>query len=247
MRNRDGIIQQGAGRGLSFNARGSTAGMLLGTTEPELQMALETVLVEGGCFYDVGANVGFFSVIAARLVGAKGKVVAFDPLPSNIDAILHNANLNDFKQIETREIALGAEDGTAEFIVSSDPNWGRLASVGTPDAIIGRKQVSVRTIDRLVSGGDQPPAVMKIDVEGAEVEVLRGARATIVAYRPIIFIDLHGTNEAVKRFFDSLDYELAVFGSPKTITEVGWDAQVVALPSGVDSSRLSSIIAQKAG
>jgi hypothetical protein len=63
------------------------AGYRLGTTEPLVQASLERHLVEGDVLYDVGANVGFFSLLGARLVGPRGTVVAFEPLPRNVDAL----------------------------------------------------------------------------------------------------------------------------------------------------------------
>src|SRR6185436_8641628 len=77
-RNQEGQIQQGEGRGLKFNAAGANAGYLLGTSEPSVQSALAALILPKMTVYDVGANVGFFSVIAARLVGSHGHVVAFE-------------------------------------------------------------------------------------------------------------------------------------------------------------------------
>jgi FkbM family methyltransferase len=231
MRNRDGVIQQGAGKGLRFNAAGSTAGMILGTTEPELQIALKLLLKPGMCVYDVGANVGFFSVIAARFVGSAGHVFSFDPLPSNIKAVAHNARLNGFDHISGNEIALGKVDGAASFIISSDPNWGRLASVGKPGAVIGESKVRVRRIDSLVAEGLTPPSAMKVDVEGAEIDVLEGARDTLRSARPLLFIDLHGTNERVAEILSELDYDARVFrGDGIRIGDASWDSQIIALP-----------------
>jgi FkbM family methyltransferase len=232
MRNRDSVIQQGIGKGLLFNAAESTAGMALGTTEPELQAAFALFLKPGMTLYDIGANVGFFSVIAARLVGATGRVVAFDPLPSNIAAIAHNANLNGFERVIGKELALGKVDGEASFIVSADPNWGRLASLGkTPEAVRGELKVTVRRIDTVVSEGLAPPDAIKMDVEGAEVDVLEGASETLRSSRPILFIDLHGTNQRVAAILSALDYDARVSGGDgKSIVDARWDVQVVAVP-----------------
>src|SRR5947207_7653250 len=65
---RDGTIQQGIGRGLRFNPGGSNAGYVLGTFEPLMQEALQRIVQPGMCVYDVGANVGFISILAAKLV-----------------------------------------------------------------------------------------------------------------------------------------------------------------------------------
>ncbi|MGH7286362.1 MAG: FkbM family methyltransferase [Polyangiaceae bacterium] len=230
-RQHDGTIQQGAGKGLRFNVGGSTAGMILGTTEPELQRALASLLQPGMCFYDVGANVGFFSVIAARLVGDRGKVVAFDPLPSNVAAVSRNAQLNGFAHVDVKELAVGRADERQAFIISSDPNWGRLATVGVPDAVIGEQQVEVRRLDQLVADGLRPPTVVKIDVEGAEIDVLEGARQVLDQARPILFIDLHGTNARIAELLSGSRYVARAFGKrDDLLTAVPWDAQVAAIP-----------------
>jgi FkbM family methyltransferase len=110
----------------------------------------------GMSFYDVGANIGFFSDTESRARGGGGRVFAFDPLPSNIKAVAHNAALNGFEQIVGKPMALGKTDGEASFIVSADPNWGKLASVGMPGAVVAESKVSVRRIDSLASEGYTP-------------------------------------------------------------------------------------------
>lgn len=87
VRNQDGEIQQGVGRGLRFNTGKSIAGYLLGTAEPDMQAALKNLVRPGMSVYDLGANVGFLSMIAAHLVGPEGRVIVFEPLPANADRL----------------------------------------------------------------------------------------------------------------------------------------------------------------
>jgi FkbM family methyltransferase len=232
MRHRDGVIQQGAGKGLRFNAGASNAGQMLGTSEPGLQAAFELFVQRGMTVFDVGANVGFYSTISARLVGAAGAVVAFEPLPANVAAVKHNAHLNSFAQVAIQSLALGKEDGTAKFALSSDPNWGSLASVGTPAASIGELEVRVARLDSLIRQGAVPrPDLMKIDVEGAEVDLLEGAAETLRSARPTLFIDLHGTNAPIDRILQEHDYERRILGGGRTsLTDAEWYAEVIAVP-----------------
>ncbi len=81
VKGQDAVILRGAGQGLRFNVAGSHSAFILGNHEPEVQELLESVLRPGMTYYDVGANVGFFAIIAARLVGPSGHVVCFEPLP----------------------------------------------------------------------------------------------------------------------------------------------------------------------
>jgi FkbM family methyltransferase len=209
MRNRDSVIQKGSGKGLQFNAGSSNAGYVLGTTEGSLQEALRLVLRPGATFYDVGANVGFLAVIGARLVGPSGLVHAFEPLPENVRWLRHNIALNGSPNVTVHAVALGKADGTADFHIGEDPNWGSLASPADGHEAMA---VQVRRLDSLVTEGLPAPQVMKIDIEGGEIDMLLSAAGTLRAARPLLFIDLHGTNAGVADVLEPLDYDLHVFG-----------------------------------
>jgi FkbM family methyltransferase len=228
-----GIIMQGVGRGLRFNPGNSNAGFVLGTSEPGLQNMLKNFLKPGMTFYDLGANVGFLTVIAARLVGPSGKVVSFEPVSSNLKQIEHNLKLNDFRNVVVRSEALGGIDGQGRFLLSTEPNFGKLESAGLPPVKhCGDTTVVVRTLDSIASEQRLPaPDVIKIDVEGAETEVLRGATSVLKTARPILLIELHGTNRDVSDLLDRLDYSCAVLGNQAPISEASWNAHVVAVPS----------------
>jgi FkbM family methyltransferase len=233
LRNRDLEIQYGLGRGLRFNAGGSAAGYLLGTWQPSIQAALGILIREGATFYDVGANVGFFSVIGARLAGPAGKVVCFEPVPDNFRQIRHNAMLNGFSNIEVVETALGSVNGERPFWTSAEPTWGKLASTAkVPDKLTGEIKVAVKRLDGILASTDlRSPQVIKIDVEGAEVDVLSGALETLRACRPRLLIELHGTNAEVANFLSELDYKALTLGECAPIAGAHWNADVVAIPS----------------
>lgn len=239
VRRGDRIVVRGVGQGLRFNASGSNAGYILGTSEPHVQQALALLVDGGDVVYDIGANIGFFSILAARLTGPTGHVVAFDPLASNAERIVHNSSLNGFDWVEVRTIAVGREDGDARFLVSEVSSWGRLASTGRHEGHTGETGVRVQTLDSIVASGTRPPQVVKIDVEGAEADVLDGARVTIGAHRPRLIIELHGTNAAVADRLDSLGYAGIVIGDTATVRKAQWNAHVVALPS--DDGRTAAL------
>lgn len=83
------------------------SGLVRGTLETSVQEAMRRLLPRGGVFFDVGANIGFFSLIAARLVGPDGKVVAFEPVPATAALISENAQRNGLATIDVRERAVG--------------------------------------------------------------------------------------------------------------------------------------------
>lgn len=232
VKSQDGRILHGVGQGLRFNVANSHSGFLLGSHETEVQQVLRSVLRPGMVYYDVGANVGFFAVIAARLVGPSGRVFCFEPLPANARQIEYNAKLNGFSSIVARSEALGGSNRSETFSLSAEPTWGALATVGkAPDKASGEMQVTVRTLDSLCGADGLPyPDLMKIDVEGAEEEMLMGAQETLSASRPLLVIELHGTNAGVTAVLDRLKYDYAVLGSSISVRDVPWDANIIAAP-----------------
>lgn len=241
-KHRDGVIQQGIGRGLRFNNGGSNPSYLLGTAEPETQAALAALVQPGMRVYDVGANVGFFSMIAARLVGPGGHVVCFEPLPINASQIIHNALLNGFTNVLVLDDALGAQEGKSRFLISHRSTHGHLASGGSVWRQVGELTVAVRRLDVLIAEAGLPtPDLIKIDVEGTEADVLAGAAQTLATARPLLLIELHGTNEAVGRALAGQGYSAAVLGSRARVIESSWDSNVIAVPQ--ERADLASVLA----
>src|SRR5437773_4270090 len=118
LRNREGFIQRGLGRGLRFDGAQSAVGFLLGTRDMDVQYALARLLRHGMTVFDIGANVGFTAILAARQVLPGGKVVCFEPLEANAQQIRRNAELNGFDCVQIHRLALGSADGQAEFLAS---------------------------------------------------------------------------------------------------------------------------------
>ncbi len=238
IRSGEHTIPQGAGKGLRFAPGSSHAGYALGTSEPHVQRALELLLKPGMVVFDVGAHVGFFSVIAANLVGSHGQVVCFEPLEENCRLIKRNAELNGFPHISIRCEALGDSDGKARFVTSSVAAWGRLAHISDHVANqTGEVAVDVRRLDGLLAERlVQPPDFIKLDVEGAETAVLAGAADVLAHHTPVLLIELHGTNREVADILERHGYRTIVLGSGTGIRSAPWDAHVVALPALLQSA-----------
>ena len=96
LRGKEFEIRSGVGKGLFINVGSSAAAYVLGTFKPDLQSFLSSTVKEGSVFYDVGANVGFFSLLAARLVGPQGKIISFEPLSDNLIKLRENVIRNQF-------------------------------------------------------------------------------------------------------------------------------------------------------
>jgi FkbM family methyltransferase len=225
VRGRTATIQRGAGKGLRFNPGNANPGYALGTTEPDVQAALVEYVKPGDVFYDVGANVGFLSVIAARL-GAH--VVAFEPLPENADVLEKNASLNGLN-VQVVRLALSDRDGEADLQLGDEPTWAKL---NTPETQYkaeveskGRLRVRVARLDALDL---PPPDMVKLDVEGAEVQALRGMEETLRNHAPKLLIELHHTNEQIANLLERFGYRARTLkGEP--LRTAAWHSHVLAI------------------
>jgi FkbM family methyltransferase len=210
------IIARGPAAGLRIDATGRNAGYALGTSDPHEQEWLSRNLSAGDVLFDVGANIGFFTLLGGRLVGAGGAVVAFEPLPQNLVQLRKNVALNEFRQIMVVGAAVSDELGRASLVVP--PGRRDAAHLMRPreGGELPTIDVQVVTIDHwLGESGTRPPTVLKVDVEGAEINVLRGAQGTIEAWHPKILVEVHWLGQ---RFVEYVNGELEPLGySARTI------------------------------
>lgn len=191
---RDGL---GAGLQLTIDPR-YEANYVDGTYEPALQKCLAANLWRGQVFYDIGAHIGFMSLVGARLIGAAGKVYAFEADPVNALRISHHAALNGLAQIDVIGSAVWSECTSLAFqrdSASSSGNRGVVVGVGPKGAIPEIVRVEATTVDAFVLE-HLPPAVIKIDVEGAESEVLKGADRVTREVKPVVICEIHNNNAA---------------------------------------------------
>jgi len=185
-------VQSGPARGLwlHLNPRTGTT-YFEGHGEPGVQEALRQHLCPGMTFYDIGANIGFFSLLAARLVGKAGRVVAFEADPEIAARLREHVARNEFDRITVEEKAVWSEAKTVFFArtdptTSPDRGLGHVVSSSGGDAI----RVSAESLDDY-TWTQAPPDFLKCDVEGAEVEVFRGAQRLLKKKRPGIICEVH--------------------------------------------------------
>ncbi len=232
IRNRDGVISQGLGKGLKFNVGNSIAGYLIGTQEPQVQAATGLMVKPGMVAYDLGANVGYLTVIMSRLVGDAGKVIAFEPWDKNVRTIEHNISMNGLRNIQVRTEAIGKADAKATFSTADFATTGKLEAYHIDQVQGESREVSVRSLDSLIEKGEVPPPdFIKMDIEGAEVDGLRGAEKLLAGKRPIVLIELHNTNSEVNALLAAANYESIVLGSKETILQGHWNVQILAIPA----------------
>jgi FkbM family methyltransferase len=181
----------GVGSGLRFDPGSSNCLYASGNNELPVQQALASCLERDAVFYDIGANVGFFTVIAARLVGPGGSVYAFEPVPENAAYIQLNVDLNRFRNVTVVRKAVSSSPGQGQLWLAEYAGGGALTTAAVPPDATQLIDVDLVSIDDLVFQQKwRPPAVVKIDVEGAEIEVLQGMLRTLREIRPVVLYEI---------------------------------------------------------
>jgi FkbM family methyltransferase len=202
-------IKRGHGAGLRLAAAGAKAAFTVGTDEEAVQDELARTLAPGAVVYDVGANVGFLTLIAARLVGPAGHVYAFEPIPANAAAIERNVALNGLANVTVLELALSNHEGEAVLHIPDVNQGAALADVDHGFDPADEITVRIAALDALrLQEQLRDPDVVKLDVEGAELLVLDGMRATLREHRPALICELHHTREAIEALLPALGYEI---------------------------------------
>lgn len=174
--------------------------------ETRIGAVIEKHLSEGAVFVDAGANIGYFSLQAASVVGSTGAVVAFEPIARVAQQITKSASVNQFNNITVRPVALGSQPGTLTLSLMS----GNIGGSSLVKDIPGSKKeiVEVTTLDIELSNQTRVD-VIKIDVEGYELEVLQGAKRVLDIHRPVLVME-----------FSPSVYEKRDSGNAKSILEL---------------------------
>jgi FkbM family methyltransferase len=163
----------------------------LGTYEMELQQAVADWVKPGMVAYDLGANIGYVSLLLARAVGPTGKVFAFEALPANQERLTDNLNLNSIKNIKLISKAVADKSGTIAFMVHSSSGMGKIFE--SDGEHLNKISVEAVSIDDFVFQNNNPgPQLIKMDIEGGEVLALGGMARLLKEIRPVLLIELHG-------------------------------------------------------
>jgi len=166
----------------------------------------------GDVFLDVGAYIGWYTIQAAKAVGPSGMVVALEPHAYNRNQLEENLALNGLVDCRVLPMAAWSEGTEIGWHADDDvPVWSRV------DRASHARSVQAVSIDSLVSeAGLTDVNWIKMDIEGAEIEALEGAKKTLERFRPVLFIEIHETLDPVRRFLEGFGYviEKSEFDQP---------------------------------
>jgi FkbM family methyltransferase len=208
-----------------------------GEWQPEVWDAVVAALPKDGIFLDVGAHIGIFTLKASRQVGPGGKAIAFEPNPETAALLRDNVSANHLGNVTVEEIACTDKDQQLTLYAAPINNTGA-SSLSKTNASYGDAprpfQVRGRPIDDVVRelNLDRVDAI-KIDVEGAELQVLKGAEETLKRFHPKIVLEVlpaqlasfHTTPQQVAAFIKSTGYTI---GSPLTKDATDWQWTAVS-------------------
>lgn len=211
----------------------------LGTYEADLQTAAEVFIQSGMTVYDVGANIGYISLIAANLVGEDGKVYSFEALPENINRLRENIRLNDLDgRMQVCHYAVVDHSGETTFYTHESGAMGKaVGSAGRQEEYSQTIQVRAVALDDFIfKEGNPAPQVIKMDIEGGEKLAVQGMKRTLAEVKPILLVELHG-EEAARSVWEALmenGYTVHALrkGYPviRSLANLDWKTYVLAKP-----------------
>jgi FkbM family methyltransferase len=220
-------VEAGPAKGLWLELNPRTGqSYLRGETEVAIQRVLEERLKPGMVFYDLGANIGLFSMLGARLVGPTGKVFSFEPDPETAARLRRNIARNGSKRAVVIQSGVWSTTGKLVFVG---------ADASSPDHGVGKfvkEQVGENgslldciALDDFIQNAPAPDAI-KCDVEGAEVEVFRGAKRILKSHRPWIICELHSESNQHElcRFLGSFGYRFSSIDANHLLAEPNRDS-----------------------
>ncbi len=219
------VISPAGPPGLRFRMRLSWQGhttYALGAYEQEVIEVLRQDLRPGDTCLDVGGHLGYYCLLMARIVGPEGRVITFEPIQENFDVLKENIELNQAANVVLVNAALGESPGYVSLIRPNAEalSWTPSAQGYAVEGQQSASTVSVNTLDEYLLREGLRPSLIKIDVEGAELHVLRGAMETLQTIRPAVFVEIHGWGDATSRevldLFSSIQYSVSILGTRGT-------------------------------
>jgi FkbM family methyltransferase len=200
--------------------------------EPVFYRAFVDRVSEGLVVIDIGAHIGIFTLGAASRVGREGRVFAFEPSPDTVDILAHHVALNRCSdRVEVVRAVVSDADGVVPFYVHGLSMAASLSRDNVealnPERVEAARRVDVPaiTLDRFCSERNVRPALLKIDVEGAELRVLEGAHDLLQTGSPVILCEIHpaqmkncgGSTAAMYAYLERLGYQATPLDAPNPV------------------------------
>jgi FkbM family methyltransferase len=212
----------------------------LGTYELELQGAVRDFTKPGSVVYDLGASIGYVSLLFAKAVTSSGRVLAFEPLPANLERLAKNISLNGSEdRVDVVPYAVIDATRPVEFLLGPSVGMGKAAGSSGRGEQVYEERLIVEGIaldDFVFIRGNPAPDIIKIDIEGGEILAFPGMRQILMKKHPIIFLELHGA-EAAELSWQMLmeaGYKIcrmkAGYPAVNSPSDLDWKAYLIALP-----------------
>ncbi|TSC93066.1 MAG: SAM dependent methyltransferase [Candidatus Berkelbacteria bacterium Licking1014_7] len=181
--------------------------MLKGVREPFLTKRLEQEIKSGDTVIDIGANLGYYVLQEAKLVGQTGTIYAIEPVKENFLFLQKNINYNKLNNVRSFQLALGDKNKNGEINISQKRNWSNVKQNLSKDfKLIKKQSVRMRALDSFIKGKKMPD-IIRMDVEGYEIEIIHGMERILKQKKLKIVIETHPhlvTNNARRQMFKTL-------------------------------------------
>ena len=210
----------------------------LGVYEPNLQQTVKELIHPGWIVYDVGANIGYVSILLAKAVAPSGKVHAFEALPENYARVQKNIQLNSLREMITPvHAAIIDETKPVTFLVGPSNGMGKVSGSAGRQEVVYEQSLTVPGLaldDYVYQQGHAAPNVVKMDIEGGEVLALPGMRRILQNAHPLMLLELHGPESAMAAHTILTDCDYRFYkmlpGYPEVtdVNELDWKAYLIA-------------------
>ena len=171
---------------------------ILGRWEPAMQKIIFHCVKQGNIVYDCGANFGLHGMLFTQLIGKRGHLYNFEPLPGNCKEIEKNYRLNDITNYSNVQKAVSNHSGITKFSVTAHATQGSLVEVNNQRQSVATLEIEVTTLDEFIDAGNKMPDFIKMDIEGSEGDCLEGFERNIEKCYPLLVIELHNEEAGIK-------------------------------------------------
>lgn len=212
----------------------------LGTYELELQQAIHDWVSPGMVAYDVGANIGYISIMLAQQVGKDGKVFSFEALPENQERFELNRQTCGFgERVHLVRAAVVDQPGLVKFHIGPSGGMGKAAGSAGRQEYAYSESIDVQAIsldDFVYQEGNPPPRIVKMDIEGGEVMALPGMRRVLEEARPVVMLELHGPQaaQAAWKTLTEAGFRICrmqpTYPQVDSLEQLDWKTYLIALP-----------------